>query len=530
MDSPAPSAGCELPRRRALALIGTTVAGLPWLLPACSTSDAAQAARLTVHYGSPQHVISPLLLGSNIQWEHNGDGALAFDSAGKADWFPGLIEAIRAAQVAMLRFPGGDLTNTYRWKTGIGERDARPPGLSYARDKIPSNFGTDEFIQLCRAASLPATISVNVSAGPQEAADWVDYLNGSGTTPWGSRRAANGSPEPLAVRYWEIGNELYNPNQPGHGPAAEYGRQVIAFGKAMKARDPGVRIGAHLEASFLQAPWMPKIYPHMATWNEEVLQVAGRDMDYAVVHFYVPHDTLPNDDALSRLVWAGPLTFVQNLAQIRGLLARYARPDIEIALTEYGTYFGEKIALSARIASTENALFNAMLLFDLARDGAVQFANHWSLINNSRFGMLEASRGQRLVTRPMFEVFQVLAQLTGKRMVPVDYTGPTYSVDAKGNIPATKVPQLDAVAARDESGALVVSVVNRSPRTAQPLQLSIADFPSPLRARTISYYAPDGYAMAWRSAPAANLSAAQDGMVAYTLPPQSLTLVTVTRA
>jgi alpha-N-arabinofuranosidase len=488
-----------------------------------SAAALAESARLTVHVDRPGKTISPLLFGSNIQWEHSGDGVLIPGAAGRPDaWFPGLVEAAREARVSVLRFPGGDLTNTYRWKSGLGPREQRPTGLSYGGSEIPSLFGSEEFMRLTRSIGAQPLIAVNLAAGAEEAADWVEYFNGAAGTTWGKRRVAAGFPQPFTVRYWEIGNEIYNPNQHGHMSAEAYGRRIVEFARAMRKRDPTIRIGAHLEASFLQAPWMPPIYPHMATWNESLLKVVGKDIDFAILHFYVPHDKIWNDKTLTRLVWAGPLVFEQNLATIRTLLTRYSRPDIEIALTEYGTYFGEKLMLSKRIESTEGALFNSMLLFSLIRDGGIVMANHWSLINNSRFGMLEAKPGKPLLLRPNYQSFAALSSLGGKTLLPVTYAGPTYRVDARGNISTqSQVPLLDAVAGRDEhTGQTTLAVVNRS--LDGPVDVEIVAGSQAGTATTL--YAEGAYEMSFRSSPSATLAAGSDARLRHRLLPNSLTM------
>ncbi len=495
-----------------------------WLLAPVMTR--AESARLTVHQDRPGGVISPLLFGSNIQWEHSGDGALVAGGPGRPDaWFPGLVEAAREARVSVLRFPGGDLTNTYRWKSGLGPREQRPAGLSYGGSDIPSTFGSEEFMRLAKAIGAQPLLAVNLSAGAQEAADWVEYFNGDAKSGWGRRRAAAGMVQPFTVRYWEIGNEIYNPNQRGHMSADEYGRRIIEFARAMRQRDPTIRIGAHLEASFLQAPWMAPIYPHMATWNEALLKVAGKEIDFAVLHFYVPHDKVWDDKALTRLVMAGPLVFEKNLATIRGLLERHARPDIEIALTEYGTYFGEKLLLSKRIESTESALFNSMLLFSVIRDGGLVMANHWSLVNNSRFGMLAAAPGKPIVRRPNHQSLAALSALAGKSRLPVTYSGPHYKVEARGNIGAQpRVPMLDAVAGRDDrTGRTTLLVINRS--LDGPIQLELEA--GAAAATAVTLYAEGAYEMSFRSTAPVSLSAGPGGRIAHKLLPNSLTTFTL---
>ncbi len=471
------------------------IAGL-CALNGCHADDrSAGEARIVVHAGRGGNTVSPLLFGSNIQWEHDGDGALVMGAPDP--WFPGLVQAMIDAHVSMLRFPGGDLTNTYRWKVGVGPRGKRGKGLSYAGYSIDSNFGTDEFIRLCREAHLQPVMSVNVSAGPEEAADWVEYMNGDESTPMGQLRASHGEPQPMRAVYWEIGNELYNPKQVGFSSAQNYARQVIAFSKAMKARDPGIKIGVHLETSFLQAPWMPPIYPHMATWNDEVLKIAAHSADFGVVHFYVPHDKLFSDSELSRLVFAGPATFGENLEIVRGLLKQYGRPDLPLALTEYGTYFGETIKLSRRIASSENALFKASLLMLLMRDGQVAIANNFSVINNDRFGMLEAKPGKALVRRPNFDIFKTLGTMANGEVLVADVQSPTYHRAAKGNVAAATVPLLDSIAVARPDGVTQLAIVNRSVEESVDVTILLEEKSVAHQVTVHSYDTAGGYSLEW---------------------------------
>lgn len=48
-------------------------------------------------------------------------------------------------QVPMVRWPGGNYVSSYRWKDGIGPKDARPrrPELAWAGEES-NQFGTDE--------------------------------------------------------------------------------------------------------------------------------------------------------------------------------------------------------------------------------------------------------------------------------------------------------------------------------------------------------------------------------------------------
>ncbi len=491
-----------------------------------ATSQRSRQARLTIQLNQSGRTIPPLLFGSNIQWERNGDGTLASDRQGRPVWLPGLIKAVNDSRITCLRFPGGSLSNTYRWQSGIGNIAKRPTGRNIAGLQAPSHFGSDEFIRLCRQTRLQGIVTVNISAGAREAADWVEYLNGGPGTKWGARRSANGLPKPLAVKYWEIGNELFSPKEKGHSTAADYARKVVKFAKAMKARDPSIKVGAHLEASFLQAAWMKNVHPHLLTWNEEVLKVAGRDIDFVVLHFYAPFDKLPSEDDLHRLVWAGPVVFEQNVAAIRVMLKRFARPGVKIALSEYGTFFGGKVAPHPRIGSTENALFSALILFTCIRDPDITMANHWSLINNSSFGILRTTPAGRLTTRPTYQVLRSLAPMAGMKVLPLRIDGNGYAVQARGNIPGLKkVPYLDAVAVRGDDGLVRLAVVNRSPNATVEATLSFVAGIAPPALSACALTPGDEKGTRWKAPARQLLTSGHNGLFRYRFPPQSFTVI-----
>jgi alpha-L-arabinofuranosidase len=73
----------------------------------------------------------------------------------------------------------------------------------------PNYFGTDEYIEWCRAAKAEPFICVNMGTGTlEEALAWLEYCNGTGNTTWANlRRKHTGRDEPHAVKFWGLGNE-----------------------------------------------------------------------------------------------------------------------------------------------------------------------------------------------------------------------------------------------------------------------------------------------------------------------------------
>ena len=122
-----------------------------------------------------------------------------------------VLDAVRALQLPILRWPGGNFVSGYHWIDGVGPVDKRPRKTELAWLTEESNhFGTDEFIQYCRTLKTEPYICVNMGTGTlDEAQAWVEYCNGTGNTYWANLRRQNGHAEPYGVKYWGLGNEMY---------------------------------------------------------------------------------------------------------------------------------------------------------------------------------------------------------------------------------------------------------------------------------------------------------------------------------
>jgi alpha-N-arabinofuranosidase len=174
-------------------------------------------ATITICVDEPIGRISPLLHGQFA--EHLGacvDEGLWVGPESAVPNLGGLrsdvLEALRKLNVPVLRWPGGCFADDYHWEDGIGPRKERPRrvNLWWGQNVESNGFGTHEFITLCRYLGAEPYLAGNLGSGSvREMRDWVEYCNYPGDSTLARRRAANGSPRALGVKYWGVGNESW---------------------------------------------------------------------------------------------------------------------------------------------------------------------------------------------------------------------------------------------------------------------------------------------------------------------------------
>lgn len=175
--------------------------------------------------------------------EFEGPGKLWLDRVYLIDsnavlglWRPDVVSAMKAMNPGIVRF-GGSTIETFEWSDTIGNWDNRVPFPDDPWGGLQPNFaGVEEFVQLVQHVGAQPLICLRwTGRTPQDAANEVEYFNGSADTKWGQLRVKNGHREPYHVKYWEIGNEVGGP---------EYDASLTAFGEAMRRVDPSIKISS----------------------------------------------------------------------------------------------------------------------------------------------------------------------------------------------------------------------------------------------------------------------------------------------
>lgn len=149
-----------------------------------------------------------------------------------------LMQMLKGLNPGFVRFPGGcvvegiNLENAIHWKKTRGPIEDRPGHWDLWGYRATDGLGMLEFCQLaeefnadimyvvncgmsCQARREEVADEDGIEYWLQNALDGIEYIYGDASTPYGALRAADGHPEPFALKYVEIGNENY-------GDAYEY--------------------------------------------------------------------------------------------------------------------------------------------------------------------------------------------------------------------------------------------------------------------------------------------------------------------
>ena len=362
-----------------------------------------------------------------------------------------VLDAARRLHVTQLRWPGGNFSSGYHWQDGVGPQDARPTRFDLAWFQRESNrFGTDEFISTCRKLGAAPYICVNVGTGTvDEASSWVEYCNRQGGSYFSDLRKKNGHPEPYAVKYWGIGNEIYGDWQIGHKNASDYAKKGLEFAKVMKWQDPSIKLVACGTGN--------------PSWDRPVLESLVDHVDYISAHHYTVSDD-PKDyyEILGSV--AQMERTIENSALVAESVSAQARKPAPVwtALDEWNIVNNwadgskrDDVHKFEVMYNLRDALWVASALNSIHRHcRTVRMANLAQLVNVLA-PMQTSPSGLLLLTT--FCPLELYARRSGNLALEVMVQSPGFETKSFAN-----QPYLDASATYDEAKQRVMlAVVNR---------------------------------------------------------------------
>ena len=442
-----------------------------------------------------------------------------------------VMSALRRLRMTAMRYPGGNFASGYHWMDGIGPKSQRPVRRELAWQSIePNQFGTDEYMRLCRKMAWTPMITVNLGTGtPEEARNWVEYCNATAGTYYANMRAENGNAAPYNVNLWCLGNEMDGPWQLGHVPAEQYAIRAQQAAHMMKSVDPAIELVVCGSCSIDLKTYME--------WDRQVLEHIGTLTDYISLHRYVGNKSGNTGDFLAVTASIDKqieeMDAVCRFVQAKSRSARRAY----LCFDEWNVWYknmqmdGEgKFAphLIEEVYNLEDALVVAGFLNSFIRHAdVVKIANIAQIVNV--IAPLQ-TRGDDLLVQTVFYPFEMYSCRREGTALRVVTKGPEYFAPSYGE---THVIDSSAIL---NGNHLHVFATNRSLTERAGVEVHLTD-------RQLKSFE-SGELLTGHSATAANTfeqphliqpqpfkSVTLDGGVArFELPPLSLAALTFTRA
>lgn len=435
-------------------------------------SSDGGAAKVWVDTNRVLGEVSPLIFGGFA--EHLGRciyGGIYDPGSARADergFRTDVLDAMRELGFTIMRYPGGNFVSGYNWRDGVGPKEQRPRRRDLAWRTIESNrFGTNEFVEFCRALGAEPMIAVNLGTGTiQDASDLVEYCNAPVGSKYGDLRASHGYREPHGVKYWCLGNEMDGPWQIGHLDMHDYAKKAREAAKMMKWQDPSVK----LILCGSSGSGMPT-YPE---WDRVALEACWEHVDYLSMHYYAG-----NRDGDTPSYLALSVQFedhVDTLAAVLRYVKAKLRSKHEVALSwdEWNVWYKnyetdgrwtEAPHLLEEVYNLEDALVVAQWMNVFLRKCRVVRIACLAQVVNVIAPIL--TRGDELLKQATFHPFVLFRRFASGKSLDVLTHSPSYETKAYGDVPV-----LDVSATYDEaSGRQSLFLVNRRLTGAQRVEI-----------------------------------------------------------
>ncbi|MBN2595063.1 MAG: hypothetical protein JXA81_16280 [Sedimentisphaerales bacterium] len=406
---------------------------------------------------------------------YDSDSPLADKDGLRSD----LFEALKRLNIPIMRYPGGNFVSGYRWMDGVGPREQRPTRHDLAWNTFETNeYGTNEFIGLCRKLNMEPYLCVNCGDGDmREAVDWVEYCNSTGDSAPAQLRRKHGFEQPHRVKYWGVGNEVDGQWQIGYKSPEEYARALTEFSKVMKRVDRSIEIVASAVSVWPESPqlavhhdWKCEIFER----GQLMLEQAGNLIDHMAIHWYARN---PENDFAKYMTTAEQLS--EQLSAYEGLIRAVSLEQgiqhrIGIAIDEWhpwrhvGPDSWTRDQPPNWVYNLEDALVTAMYFNAYIRHaGSVRLATMIGPVDEA----IRTSLPDRIFLQTDFYPYELYSCTCGNQALDVFWDGDTFS---GGDY--TGVRNLDVAATLDEAKKqIVIYVVNRSRNDAMETEISLAE-------------------------------------------------------
>lgn len=391
-----------------------------------------------------------------------------------------VIKLIKALDIPVVRYPGGNFVSGYNWLDGVGPLDKRPVRLDLAWDTTETNeFGTNEFVKWCKCANTEPMLAVNLGLkGPEEARNLVEYCNHPGGTYWSDLRRSHGAEQPHNIKLWCLGNEMDGPWQIGAKTACEYGRIATETAKVMKWTDDSIEL--------VLCGSSDSRISTFGDWEAEVLNQSYEKVDYISLHQYFGCKTGNDREEDCKNFLARPLEleeYIKTVVCICDYLKgkKHSKHSINLSLDEWNVWYhsnGAKFDKWSKAPHILEDVYNfadalvvgLMLIAMLRHCDRLKLACMAQLVNVIAPIMTDDGGGAWAQTI-YYPLMQVSKYGRGTALLPVIKTTKHDTLDY------TDVPDMDAMSVfNEENGELTIFAVNRDFKEDIELDVKLTDF------------------------------------------------------
>jgi alpha-N-arabinofuranosidase len=441
-----------------------------------------------------------------------------------------VLELVRELGPTLVRYPGGNFLSGYDWEDGVGPVAERPTRLDLAWFSTETNrFGTNEFMEWCRAAGVEPMLGVNLGTrGPDAARRLVEYCNHPGGSTLSDLRRRHGYSRPHGVKLWCLGNEMDGPWQICRKTADEYGRAAHEAAKVMRWVDPTVQLSACGSSSHEMATY--------GAWEERVLEHCYDEVDFLSLHTYFEDrhgstaEFLANAEEMDRFIRE-----VGSIADAVGARKR-SRKRMMLSFDEWNVWTKARTAedmhrpgwpehprLIEEVYDCQDALLVGGALIVLMNNAdRVQVACLAQLVNV--IGPIMTEPGGPAWRQTIFHPFALASRYGRGRVLRAVVRSPAYQARTFPEVPYLCAAVVD----EEETGTTAVFAMNRHPTDELELRAELRGLGVGRRLEAaLSIHHPDVRAVNTREAPhtvvpVANESVRIDGAdLVARLPPLS---------
>lgn len=384
-----------------------------------------------------------------------------------------VLELVKALDLSVIRYPGGNFSSGYNWEDGIGPKEQRIPKTDIAWRAIePNSFGLNEFMKWVGIVGAEAIMTVNLGTrGIEEARDMIEYCNFSGGTYWSDLRKSHGIETPHHIKTWCLGNELDGEWQIARKTADNYGMLACETAKAMKWIDPTIELVA-VGSSTRQMPTYPE-------WDKTVLTHTYDHVEYLSLHNYIG-----KREADTATYLAMPMDMEKQIQEVISTCdyvksKKRSNKTMKLSFDEWNVWRGPDIEYTPwQIGSPydwvkfhmEDALvFGSAMLTILKYADRITIACQSLLVNT--IPLILTEKGGKAWRNPTYYPFEHVSRYGRGEVLRSLVDSPKYDT-----LSYTDVPIVDSVTVyNEEKEELTVFAINRGDEPIM-LEMDIRDF------------------------------------------------------